>query len=52
MMICPICEKDLIIGGEHTFEEGGEYGEGLITNASCENSECDVSHLLIYEKNI
>jgi hypothetical protein len=49
-MNCPICKEELIIGGEHTFEECGEYGEGLVTNASCENLDCDVTHIELYEK--
>lgn len=37
-MNCWHCdESELIWGGDHTFEDYGEEGEGIVTNLSCPN---------------
>ena len=46
-MRCTNCENILCIGGEHTFEEHGFDGVGIVVNATCENEDCEVSSLLI-----
>jgi|TARA_B110000908_G_scaffold51431_1_gene62743 hypothetical protein len=47
-MRCTNCENNLCIGGEHTFEEHGFDGVGIVVNATCLNEDCEVSDLLIY----
>ena len=42
-MKCP-CGAKLIWGGDHTFEDCGHEGEGIVSNLSCPN--CDVFVLL------
>ena len=38
-MICPKCSKEMIWGGDHTFEDYDHDGEGIVSNLSC--NECD-----------
>jgi len=47
-MKCLYCDKKMIQGGTHTFEECGfeEEGEGFIHNFSCSYCDC---HALFYE---
>ena len=42
-MNCYHCNKELIWGGDHDYEDDG--GEGIVTNLSCSN--CD-SFVLVY----
>ena len=50
-MKCPHCEKELIWGGDHTYEDYGfEDEEGIVSNASCPNEECMVDTVLVYTK--
>ena len=49
-MKCPNCEKELIWGGDHDYEDYGEEGEGIVSNSSCPNDECDVVTVIIYTK--
>ena len=44
-MNCPDCDLELIWGGDHTYEDYGLEGEGIVSNLSCSN--CDVS-VLVY----
>lgn len=50
-MKCPKCEKELIWGGDHDYEDYGEEGEGIVSNSTCPNSECDVETVIIYTNN-
>lgn len=45
------CGTDLIWGGDHTYEEYCMDGDGMVTNYSCPNDECDVETVLVYTKN-
>ena len=38
-MNCYRCNNELIWGGDFTFEDYGNEGEGIVTNLSC--SKCD-----------
>lgn len=44
MMKC-VCGADIIWGGDHTFEEHGTYGEGIVSNGTC--SKCD-NYVLLF----
>ena len=48
-MKCTECSKDLIWGGDHTYEDYGLEGNGIVTNCSCPNEDCDVEQVLIYK---
>ena len=47
-MKCPHCEEELIWGGDHDREDYGEEGEGVVSNSSCPNDNCDVDVVIIY----
>jgi len=42
-MNCWKCKSEMIWGGDNSFEECGEEGEGIISNFSCSNSDCQVT---------
>lgn len=48
-MICPECKQEIIWGGDHTYEDYGLEGEGIVSNGSCPNEDCDVELILIYK---
>jgi len=50
MMECSICKKELIWGGDHTYEDFGIEGEGTVSNFSCPNTDCWVLWRLIKTK--
>ena len=50
MMECSICKKELIWGGDHTYEDYDIDGEGTVSNFSCPNTDCEVEEVLIYRK--
>ncbi len=49
-MICPMCEIDLLWGGEHMYDEIGIEGEGIVGNYTCVNKKCEVEHVEIFTK--
>ena len=57
-MKCPNCEKELNWGGDHDYEDYGydgreeysEEGEGIVSNSTCNNDDCDVDMVIIYTK--
>ena len=50
MMKCSICKKELIWGGDHTYEDYGIEGQGTVSTFSCPNNDCEVEEVLIYRK--
>jgi len=44
-MKCWHCKSDLIWGGDHTYEEYGLDGDGIVSNLSC--SKCP-AEVLVY----
>jgi hypothetical protein len=50
-MDCYACESKLIWGGDHTYEDYGIDGDGMVTNLSCSNEDCDVESVLVYTNN-
>ena len=47
-MNCWHCKGDLIWGGDHTYEDCGHEGEGIISNLSCPNKECGVEYVEVH----
>ena len=47
-MKCPKCEKELIWVGDNDYEDYGAEGDGIVSNSSCPNDECDVDIVIIY----
>ena len=41
-MNCWYCNKELIWGGDHEYEDCGIEGEGIVSNFSCSNNDCEV----------
>ena len=50
MYSCPNCNKELLWGGDHTYEDYGLEGDGMVTNCTCHNEECDITDVLIYQE--
>jgi hypothetical protein len=53
-MNCWHCQHELIWGGDHSFEECGHEGEGIVSNLSCPNQDCQAMvfvHLPLEEDN-
>ena len=46
-MNCWHCNTELIWGGDHTFEDHGREGEGIVSNLSCPN--CSTFVLVYYD---
>jgi hypothetical protein len=42
-MKCWHCEAEVIWGGDHSFEDYGHEGEGIVTNLSC--AHCEAQYL-------
>ena len=48
-MVCN-CKKDLVWGGDHSYDDYGLEGDGIVSNYSCYNNECSVETVIIYNK--
>ena len=44
--ICKTCGSETIWGGDHTLEDYGKEGEGIVSNYSCSNLECETTLLV------
>ena len=42
------CDKELIWGGDHDYIDYCLDGNGIVSNLSCQNEECDVNTVLVY----
>tara|TARA_R110002167_G_scaffold244938_2_gene450403 strand:- start:10 stop:165 length:156 start_codon:yes stop_codon:yes gene_type:complete len=42
-MDCWHCNAALIWGSDNSYEDYGMEGEGIISNFSCSNDDCDVT---------
>ena len=50
-MKCPSCDNELIWGGDHSYDDYGIDGEeGIVSNSSCHNGDCNVEDVLVYVK--
>jgi len=47
-MNCCFCNKELIWGGDFSFEDYGLEGEGIVSNLSCPNNQCG-AFFLVYK---
>ena len=43
-MKCYHCQNDVIWGGDHSFEDYGMDGNGIVTNLSC--PKCEAKYLI------
>jgi hypothetical protein len=50
MSKCIECSSDLIWGGDHTYEDYGLEGEGIVSNYSCSKEICTTEMILVYTK--
>ena len=41
-MNCWHCNEELIWGGDHSYEDYGMDEDGIISNFSCSNEDCEV----------
>ena len=41
-MKCWHCNEELIWGGDFDYEDYGIEGEGIVSNLSCPNEDCNV----------
>jgi len=42
------CGTNLIWGGDHDYEDYGIEGDGIVSNHSCPNEDCDVETVFIH----
>jgi len=49
-MKCSLCLEELLWGGDHSYEDYGMEEDGIVSNYTCQNKECDVEGTLIYTK--
>ena len=47
-MNCMHCKSNLIWGGDHTYEDYGMDGDGIVSNLTCPNDNCGVETVLVY----
>ncbi len=47
-MKCSNCKAELIWGGDHDYDDYSCEGEGIVSNLSCSNDNCDVQLVLVY----
>jgi hypothetical protein len=45
-----MCGKELLWGGDHSYEDYLLEDEGIVTNYSCTDEDCSVETILIYSK--
>lgn len=46
-MNCWHCKFELIWGGDDSYEDYGLDGEGIVSNFSCSNNDCE-SSVIVY----
>lgn len=51
-MKCYGCNGELIYGSSDTYEDCGIEGDGIVTNLSCPNDDCNVEAVLVYTNNL
>ena len=47
MTTCWFCSSKMIWGGDHTREDHGMAGGGIVANLSCSNTKCRATALFI-----
>ena len=48
MIKCNFCEEELIWGGDHDYPEEDDDDDGIVSNYSCPNQDCNVEMIVIY----
>ena len=48
-MIC-FCGKELIHTGDHMYDECGYEGNGIVSNLTCPNDDCEVEIVFAHRK--
>ena len=48
-MKCSNCDTELIWGGDHDYDDCSCEGEGIVSNLSCPNDDCNVHLVLVYQ---
>ena len=43
------CGDDLVWGGDHSYEDYGLEGDGIVSNLSCSNNDCEVEVVYVYK---
>ena len=50
-MRCPSCDKEMIWGGDHSYEDYGFVDEdGIVSNLACPNEDCKLETVITYTK--
>ena len=49
-IICPVCRANLLWGGDNDYDDYGIDGEGIVSNYTCVNKECEAEDVIIYKK--
>jgi len=50
MIKCNFCQEQLIWGGDDDNEAYGLEGDGIVSNYSCQNQDCNVKTIVIYKE--
>lgn len=50
-MKCPKCNEELLWGGDNDYEDYDLEEEGIVSNYTCTNKDCDVDTVTIYTEN-
>ena len=50
MYVC-CCGTDLIWSGDFTYEDYARDGDGIVSNYTCPNEECDVEDVVYWVSN-
>ena len=50
MAYCPECKKELVWGGDHSYEDyGREEKDGIVSNLTCQDDDCEVDTVIVYK---
>lgn len=49
-MKCSSCLEDLLWGGDFDYEDYNMDGDGIVSNYTCLNKDCNVDMVIIYTK--
>lgn len=49
--MCPSCGKELLWGGDHSYNDYGfEDEDGVVSNLACDNNDCNLETVITYSK--
>jgi len=50
MSYCPECKKELVWGADHSYDDYGiSEKEGIVSNLSCTDEDCEVDTVIVYK---